>query len=221
MAISFEMIHKGEAANYHAIIETRFDYVENVTRVVLGLYRDEASYNLSKTNILERRTITIDGVDYTTEEIYAEIVKPKPIVLTPAVEEILEVVENGVVTRPYQAPVAATYKETNIFAVEKTEAELAQIKIDLAVEKLWQFVDKFGEEQFDRNFRERCLAWLVDPASSETRLSRIADMWTWGDTFWTEFYRVKTLILAGNYDTEFNTANITESPWKIIDIASV
>ncbi len=204
MALTLQVTYKGETASYWAVIENRSDYIEGTTRVVLGLYRNQAAYETDKSNVLDRRTYTLTGVDYTLDDLYVELVKPKPVLLTPASGE-----------NP------AVYAESNPFAVAQTEAEAAATATELAIDKLWHFVDAFGEQQFDRNYRERCLAWLADPTSSATRLARIAELWAWGDTFWAEFYRVKTLILAGDLDASFSITSIAPCPYNIAEIAGV
>ena len=54
-------------------------------------------------------------------------------------------------------------------------------------ERLWTEANRIAL-QFDRNSRERALAWLMDPECPEWRKERIQANIAWSDTIWASYY---------------------------------
>lgn len=222
MAITRQVVHKGETANHWVIGQVVVDYVNNRTRVSLYLYRDEATYEADASNYLEVSDKSFEGSDYSLEDLYAKILAPVPQKIrdeVPAIEAQLD--PDGNVVIPAQQYEPALYRETNVFAISKTQEELDAQAKELAIEKLYAFVVDFGEETFDRDYREWCLGQLYNPNASVTRKARILELLAWGDTFWTEYYRVKALILGGNLTAKYVTANVATIPYTIAQIQEV
>ena len=68
---------KGLDCEYWKIINNRFDYINNKTHLVLGLYVSETTRNSSVNNYIHCESISLEGVDLTREEMYNGIVESK------------------------------------------------------------------------------------------------------------------------------------------------
>jgi len=95
MALQLTENFKGIDANYFKIIETKEDVINNLTIVILGLYKDKDSRDLDIKNYLKKETINITGLDYIREMLYVKIKESRLQVInkfngTEFVEELVE-----------------------------------------------------------------------------------------------------------------------------------
>lgn len=63
MSLQLTENYKGIEANYWKILSTQQNFVQENTRIVIGLYKDHASRQADKTNVLKNESYVIDSVD--------------------------------------------------------------------------------------------------------------------------------------------------------------
>ena len=73
MAITKEIVVKGVTASYWKINSQACDYMNNSTRVELGIYASKAVRDANLTDYLAMRTFTFESSDLTRKEMYATI----------------------------------------------------------------------------------------------------------------------------------------------------
>lgn len=73
MAITKEIVVKGVTASYWKINSQVCDYLNNITRVDLGVYASKAVRDANLQDFLAMRTFTFESSDLTRKEMYDNI----------------------------------------------------------------------------------------------------------------------------------------------------
>ncbi len=88
------------------------------------------------------------------------------------------------------------------------------------INRLWEQADQLVNTAVDHNARARYLAWLVDPATSQAKRTKILAVQAWTDQVWMGYRQAKDAVLAGNLGATLPTFdpcphtfwNIAETP---------
>jgi len=84
MALIKKSNWKGFEAEYWTIVRRMEDKFQNNTNVELALFKDKVTYEGVKnspqwgTCLLTTRSVTVQGIDHTREELYNVVKEPKP-----------------------------------------------------------------------------------------------------------------------------------------------
>jgi hypothetical protein len=124
-------------------------------------------------------------------------------------DEVVVTDPGGWVVRPMTAE--------EIAARDAAAAAAALAAKEVQVTAAWKHYDALAMAAADHNSRGRYLAWLIDPAASATKRTRIAEVQTWMDILWLAYSNDKAAILAGTF-TDYSFA-AGPCPWTFWDIA--
>ncbi len=94
MALIKEKNYKGINCNYWIVLKYDWEKITDKTHIVLWLYQSKKARNENIENYVRVDWITLDGGDYTVQQIYAKLKESK--------KETIEipVIENGEVWKP-------------------------------------------------------------------------------------------------------------------------
>lgn len=96
-----------------------------------------------------------------------------------------------------------------------------QLKVEL-IEKLYNDVRNWlllPDKDMDSEARDRYMAWLADPGSSDLKKSKITGMITWADEVWRGYYLLKARVTNGDLAVVFDPVAVRPCPHTFREIA--